>query len=154
MPEPSSLDTIRAAVATIAPGSEGAPDGLALGADRHVVGLIEHALPGFVDLIAALLDAYAREDGGDAFAALSHDGRGEVMKRMSSDEAGDVRDAVDAVILFTYGAIYSEWTGFDRARRTLAPPASWAAAGFPGPAYGHPEYRDDLPPPPSGMDRA
>jgi hypothetical protein len=147
MPEAASLQTIRAAVLTIAPGHDAVPDALTLGADRHVVSLIEQALPGFVDLVAALLDAYAREASGSPFAELDDAGRSDVLKRMSSDSSADVRDAADAILLFTYGAVYSEWSSFDRVRRTLKGPASWAATGFPGPAYGHAEYRDDLPPP-------
>ena len=95
---------IRAAVETIAPAREGRPGGVELGADRHVVDLIDLALPGFVDMIGMLLDAYATDvRAGASFVELSPDERGEVLRLMASGEIQDVRDAVDALFVFTYG---------------------------------------------------
>lgn len=118
------------------------PGGVELGVERHVVELVERALPGFVDLVAALLNAYAAELGG-AFASLDAAGRSEALRRMSADEAQDIRDAADALVLFTFGGIYSEWTGLDRAARRLRAPESWGAVGYHGPVHGHPDYRED-----------
>jgi hypothetical protein len=50
---------------------------------------------------------------------------------------------VDALLVFTYGGMHSEWTGYDRARGALRAPAVWADMGYGGPARGHPVYRED-----------
>lgn len=142
MPDDASLETIRAAVDTIVPATEHLPGALAMGVDRHVVDLIEQSFPGFVDLIAALLNAYSMEVKADAsFAQLSPDERTAVLRAMSSDDSQDIRDAVDALIVFTNGGSYSEWSGYERATGTLSAPPTWAHAGFHGPVHGHPDYR-------------
>lgn len=142
MPEQDSLDAIRAAVDTIVPAADGTPGALAMGVDRHVVELIEKSFPGFVDLIAALLNAYAA-DAGALFADLSAEDRSKVLRAMSSDESQDIRDAVDALIVFSNGGSYSEWSGLDRATGELKAPPTWSHTGFPGPSIGHPDYRAD-----------
>ena len=142
MPDEASLDAIRAAVDTIVPAAEGMPGALAMGVDRHVVELIEKSFPGFVDLIAALLNAYAA-DAGAPFAELSPDDRSKVLRAMSTDESQDIRDAVDALIVFSNGGSYSEWSGYDRATGELKAPPTWSHVGFPGPSVGHPDYRVD-----------
>lgn len=145
MPEQSSIGTIRAAVEVLLPPTGDFPGAVALEVDRHVVELIELALPGFTDLIATLFDAYAAEASpGASFAGLDHAGRGRVMRTMSEDPSPDVRDAVDAVIVFAFGGTYSEWTGFDRETRTLEPPAVWADVGYHGPVVAHPDFRDGM----------
>jgi hypothetical protein len=145
MPDQASLDAIRAAVDTIVPPAEGMPGALAMGVDRHVVDLIEQSFPGFVDLIAALLNAYAMEvKDGSPFADLSAEERSTVLRTMSSDESQDIRDAVDALIVFTSGGTYSEWSGYDRASAKLDPPPTWSHTGFHGPSIGHADYREGV----------
>ncbi len=143
MPDQASLDAIRAAVDTIVPPSDGMPGALAMGVDRHVVDLIEQSFPGFVDLIAALLNAYAM-DAGAPFADLSSDERSAVLRAMSTDESQDIRDAVDALIVFTSGGTYSEWSGYDRETGRLQPPPTWSHTGFHGPSLGHADYRESV----------
>jgi hypothetical protein len=140
MPDPHSIATIRAAVETILPRAGDRAGAADLDVDRHVVELVEMALPGFVDLIAALLNAYA---GGAPFSELAPDERTAVLRAMCTDESQDVRDAVDALLVFTYGGMHSEWTGYDRASGALRPPAVWAEMGYGGPVRGHPAYRED-----------
>lgn len=143
-PDTASLDAIRAAVDTIVPATETLPGALAMGVDRHVVDLIEQSFPGFVDLIAALLNAYATDvSPGTPFAELAHAERSAVLRAMSIDDSQDVRDAVDAIIVFTSGGSYSEWTGYDRATGSLKAPPTWSHTGFHGPTHGHPDYRED-----------
>ena len=145
MPDQASLDAIRAAVDTIVPPAEGMPGALAMGADRHVVDLIELTFPGFTDLIAALLNAYAMEvKEATPFAALSSDDRSTVLRNMSTDDSQDIRDAVDALILFSNGGSYSEWSGYDRATGKLDAPPTWSHAGFHGPSIGHADYRENV----------
>ncbi|MGH2784285.1 MAG: gluconate 2-dehydrogenase subunit 3 family protein [Actinomycetota bacterium] len=144
MPDQASLDAIRAAVDTIVPPAAGLPGALAMGVDRHVVDLIEQSFPGFVDLIAALLNAYAMEVGdGAPFAELANEDRSTVLRKMSTDESQDIRDAVDALIVFTSGGSYSEWSGYDRATGELKPPPTWTHTGFHGPSMGHADYREN-----------
>jgi len=143
MPDQASLDAIRAAVDTIVPPAQGMPGALAMGVDRHVIDLIEQSFPGFVDLIAALLNAYAMEAGAP-FADLSSDERSAVLRAMSTDESQDIRDAVDALIVFTSGGTYSEWSGYDRATGKLQPPPTWSHTGFHGPSLGHADYRENV----------
>jgi len=65
MPEETSLVAVRAAVEAIVPPFGGLPGAADLDVQRHVVEAIEQFLPGFVDLLATLLDAYADDAVGD-----------------------------------------------------------------------------------------
>lgn len=142
MPEQASIDAIRAAVDAVLPGDGTLPAASALGLERHVCDLVEQALPGYIDLIAALLNAYAAEASGSEFVSLDEDGRRAVLRSMSKDESQDIRDAVDAIVVFTLGGMYSEWTGFDKEKRVLRAPASWGAVGFHGVSLGYPDFRE------------
>ncbi len=132
---------IRAAVDTIAPAVDGRPGALDVGADRHVVALIDQAVPGFVDLIGFLLDAYATDvRDGAAFVDLSQEERGRVLRLLAAEEGQDARDICDALFVFTIGAMFSEWSGYDRSTGRLDPPATWAAVGYHGPVDGVADY--------------
>jgi hypothetical protein len=138
MPDASSLATLRAAVDAVAPPVDGQPGAVELGVERHVVEQIELYLPGFTDMLAALLDAYAPDvRPGTAFVDLTPAERGEVFRLMASEESQDVREAIDAVFVFTLGGVYSESTAAPGER-----PAAWDRVGFAGPSYGHPDYRE------------
>jgi len=145
MPSGAAVEAIRAAVEVIIPPVDGRPGAVELEAHRHVVDMIELAAPGFVDLVGMLLDAYAptvRE--GVAFAELTPDERSQVVRTMAGETSQDVLDMVDALMVFTLGAVYSEWSRFDPGARTLAErPASWDPMGYRGPSDGHPDYRGD-----------
>jgi hypothetical protein len=144
VPDPASLRAIRAACETIVPSTELMPGAADLGVDRHVVALLELSLPGLVDMVAALLDATAAEVRPAAsFADLSLEERSRALRAMSTDESQDVRDVVDALLLFTLGGTFSEWTGYDRATGRLEPPVAWRVLGFAGPVAGHPAYREE-----------
>lgn len=109
-----------------------------------MVEAMETALPGSADLAARLLDAFAAEAGA-RFAGLDPGGRSRVLRAMCADEAAEVRDIADRVLLFSLGGTYSEWTGFDRSARELhTPPAVWGEMGYHGPVVAHPDYRDGL----------
>ncbi len=145
VPEDTALVTIRAAVDAVVPAVDGRPGAVDLGVDRHVVDLIELVFPGFVDLIGILLDAYAGDvRPGAAFAELTLHERGEVLRLLAKEENQDARDVVDALMVFTYGGVYSEWSGHDRATGEVRPPDSWAHTGYHGPVDGHPDYRRDI----------
>ncbi len=138
MPEESSLVTLRAAIEAIAPPVDGRPGGLESGAEAHVVEQVELYLPGFTDMLAALLEAYAGDvRPGASFTELTPEERGEVFRIMGSEDSQDLREAVDAVFVFTLGAVYSE-SSAPRGER----PAAWDRVGFAGPSDGHPDYRD------------
>ncbi len=144
MPDPASIEALRAAVETVVPPTDAMPGGLDVRADEHIATLLEQNLPGSVDMLAALLNAYAMDvRAGASFAELVPEERGAVFRAMSTDESQDIRDVVDAIIVFSYGGTYSEWSGYDRATGSLKAPPSWAAAGFHGPVHGHPDYRVD-----------
>jgi hypothetical protein len=145
MPDPASLETLRAACDTVAPTTAPMPGAIELRSHEHVADMLEQGLPGITDMIAALLNAYASEISmGTPFTELSHEDRGKVFRAMSNDESQDIRDAVDALIVFACGGTFSEWSGYDRATGNVTPPATWAAVGFPGPSHGHPNYRKDV----------
>lgn len=145
MPDPASIETLRAACDTVAPATDGMPGALDLRSDEHAIDMLELGLPGITDMVAALLNAYASEVVlGTPFIELSHDDRSKVLRAMSNDESQDIRDAVDAIIVFTCGGMFSEWSGYDRAGGTLTAPPTWNAVGFPGPSHGHPNYREDI----------
>ena len=143
--ERPAIRAIRGAVEAIAPASGERPGGLDVGADRHVVEQLDLALPGFVDMIGMLLDAYASDvRRGATMADLSFDERGEVLRALAREDQQDPRDVVDALFVFTLGAMYSEWSGYDRTTRRLTPPEAWARVGYHGPADGVPGYRDGI----------
>jgi hypothetical protein len=143
MADPASAETIRAAVEAVLPPVGDRPGGADLGVHEHVIEQVEMALPGFVGLMAALLDATAMELSQAPFAGLGVAERLEVIRALSSDEAQDVREAADVLLIFAYGGMYSEWTGYDRAAGELRPPAVWDDLGFHGPSLGHPGYREE-----------
>jgi hypothetical protein len=133
---------IRAAVDAIAPSTEGRAGALEMGADRHVIELIDLYLPGFVDMIGMLLDAFAADVRPAAgMTDLSLEERGQVLRLLAREEGQDAKDIVDALFVFTYGAMYSEWSGYDRATGALEAPETWARAGYHGPVDGVAAYR-------------
>jgi gluconate 2-dehydrogenase subunit 3-like protein len=143
MTDPETLETLRAAVDAVAPKTDEMPGAVELGSHQHVADMLEIGLPGITVMIAALLDAYAADvQPGTPFKDLSMDDRGKVIRAMSTDESQDIRDAIDAIIVFGCGGMFSEWSGYDRAARALKPPVTWAAVGFHGPVHGHPNYRE------------
>lgn len=144
MPDQSSIETLRAAVDTVVPTTDEMPGGLDVRADEHIATLLEQNLPGSLDMLHALLNAYAMDvREGASFTELSRDERSKVFRAMSTDDSQDIRDVVDALLVFSYGGTYSEWSGYDRATGDLKAPPAWAAAGFHGPVHGHPDYRID-----------
>jgi hypothetical protein len=146
VPDDDSIEALRAAVEAIVPALDGRPGGAELGVEQHVAQAIEQAFPGFVDLIAILLDAFARDvRPGATFVQLTLEERGEVFRLMTNGETQDLRDAMDAVLVFTYGGMYSEWTGYRRATRELRPPAVWQRLGYHGPIQGVADYRQAAP---------
>ncbi len=139
MPDESALVTLRAATEAIAPPVDGRPDASPQGVERHVVHQVELYLPGFTDMLAALLDAFAMDvRAGAGFAELSLEERGEVFRLMADEESQDIREAVDALFVFTLGGVYSE----SAAPAGQRPPA-WDRLGFAGPSFGHPGYRTE-----------
>jgi hypothetical protein len=146
MPDDASVEAIRAAIDVMLPATDGSPGALDLGADRHVMELADGALPGAVDLIAALLNMYAEAvRPGVGFAALERDEREQVLKTMLADPVQDIRVAVDTIQVFALGGTYSEWSGYDAQTKELTPPPTWAEVGYRGPVRGWPEYRQDAP---------
>ena len=145
MPDEAALATIKAAVEVIVPPSDGRAGAADLGVERHVVEAIEQFLPGFVDLLATLLDAFAADvRPGVAFRELNAGERTEVLRAMSREESPDMQDIVDGLMVFTYGGFYSEWTGYDKGSKTLRPPDAWSRMGYRGPSLGVPEYREGI----------
>jgi len=143
--DPSTTETFRAAVEALFPSGE-RPGGVELRAHQHVIELVELGLPpGFPELIAALLDGYAAVVRPDTrFADLDPPERVTVLRTMSADPNPDTKDAADIFWIFSLGAMYSEWTGYDPGTRELGVPAMWEDVGYPGPAIGHPVYREDV----------
>jgi gluconate 2-dehydrogenase subunit 3-like protein len=143
MPEPASIEAIRAAVEAIVPGVGDRPGGAELQVHLHVAEALDRYLPGFVDLAATLLNAYAVDvRPGASFSELTPGERTRVLRAMSLEEGPDMRDIVDGLLVFTYGGMYSEWSGYDRESRDLRAPAVWGQMGFHGPSDGHPDYRE------------
>jgi hypothetical protein len=141
-PDDDALRTIRAAVEAIVPSVDGRPGAADLGVERHVVRSVEGFLPGFVDLLTTLLDAYAPDvRPGARFAELDQDERRRVLRIMSEEDAPDLQDCIDGLLIFAYGGMYSEWTGYDRATGRLAWPEAWSDIGHLGPSDGHRSYR-------------
>jgi hypothetical protein len=144
MPEPASIEAVRAAVEAIVPSLPHRAGGTELDVHLHVAAALDRFLPGFVDLAATLLDAYATDVRTDAsFTELTPEERTHVLRAMSLEEGADIQDIVDGLLVFAYGGMYSEWTGYDRATGTLHPPRAWVALGFHGPSDGHPDYRPE-----------
>ena len=139
------METIRAAVEVIVPPTEDSPGGADLGVQDHVTEVLDRLSPGFVDLAATLLDAYAVDvRPGVAFRDLTLEEKGRVLKDISRESSQDLIDVVSGLLVFAYGGMYSEWTGYDRASKTLEPPSVWERMGYQGPVSGHPKYREDV----------
>ncbi len=138
--DPETVETIRAAVEAVSPRTGDAPGGVEIGVHEHVVQQVDGYVPGFSDMTATLLDAYAAGvKPGARFAELTLEERAVVFREMSMEEAQDIRDALDALFVFALGGVYSEWS----ARRSgYSRPESWDRVGFHGPSDGHPQYRD------------
>jgi hypothetical protein len=75
---------------------------------------------------------------GAAFAELSALERGEVFRLMADEEAQDIREAVDALFVFTLGGVYSEAAAAPSQRSP-----AWDRLGYGGPSFGHPGYREE-----------
>ena len=145
MPDPDSVAAIRAAVDAIVPPTDGRSGGAELGVERHVVEHLEGAMQGSVDFLAALLNAYASSVRPDAtFAGLTREERGAVIREMAADPSPDIHEAIDSIMTFTLGGMYSEWTGYDPDTGELSRPKVWDDVGYHGPSRGVPEYRSDL----------
>jgi hypothetical protein len=143
MPD-DAAGTIRAAVDAIAPPTDGRPGAVELGVHRHVVESIDAFVPGFVELLAMLLVSYATDvRPGAAFASLTIHERQQVLRLMSNEENPDMQDVIEGALVFTYGGMYSEWTGVDRDTSSVTPPRTWSDTGYHGPVRGHPIYREE-----------
>jgi len=131
-------------VEVLTPTTADGPGGAELDVHRHVADSIDAALPGFLDMLVMLLDAYAGDvRAGASFATLEPDERDRAMKAMAVEESQDMRELVGALFLFTFGGLYSEWTGYDRATGQLTPPWTWEALRYRGPVRGNPGYRPE-----------
>jgi hypothetical protein len=147
MPDQAALDAIKAVVETIAPRTEGGPGAGEMGVHRHVAESIDAALPGFVPMLIMLLDAYAADvRTGAAFADLAVEERSAVLRTMAGEQTQEMKEVVGALFLFTFGGMFSEWSGYDRATRSLTPPWTWKALRFRGPMAGNPAAGRDAPP--------
>ena len=136
MPDEPALATLRAAIDAVAPPVDGQPGAVDLGVEHHVAKQLEMYLPGFTEMLAALLDAYAMDvRAGAAFAELTPEERGEVFRLMASEDSQDIREAIDAVFVFTLGGVYSESRAAPGERG-----AAWDRVGYAGPSFGHPDY--------------
>jgi hypothetical protein len=145
MPEPESIEAIRAVVDALLPPTDGRPGGVELGIEQHVVEQLEGAMQGSVDFLAALLNAYASSiRQGATVAELTREERNAVVREMAADPSPDIHEAIDSIITFTLGGMYSEWTGYDPATGGLKSPPVWKDLGFPGPKRGVPEYRKGI----------
>lgn len=143
VPEPASIEAVRAAVEAIVPATGKHPGAAELRVHLHVVEALDRFVPGFVDLAGTLLDAYAVDvRPGASFIDLTPEERTQVLRVMSLEDNADMRDVIDGLLMFTYGGMYSEWSGYDRETGTLQPPRAWQALGFQGPSDGHPDYRE------------
>lgn len=133
------MNTLRAVVEIAFPAGDGIPSGLSVKAEDHIRDAIELLLPGASDLLAALLDGGAMERGVASFVELGAEDRAEVFRSMLAEPVADIREAAEAVLLFGFGAIYSEWGNYTNG--TLTRPGVWDTIGYAGPVEGHAEYR-------------
>ena len=126
-------------VDVIAPSYEGLPAASTIGVHRHLVSCLEAAQPGLSQMVVLLLNMYARIERRDAtFVSLSPQERDHVLRNLAEEDDEQIRDAVDAVLVFTYSGYFSEWSGFDPATGAVIRPAVWNRMGYRGPSLGHP----------------
>jgi hypothetical protein len=138
MAEPETAATIREVVDTIFPTAEGRTGALEVGAGEHAVQQLDLFLEGFPDMAAALLNAYAMGvRPGATFAELTTEERVQVFREMAAEEAQDIREALDAIVLFAAGGTYSEHAAPAPGER----PPTWDELRYPGPSDGYPDYR-------------
>ena len=146
MPDPSSIEVIRAVVETLVPETDGRPGAVELGVERHVTEEVEGFMEGLVDFLATLVNAYASGvRPGATFTELSPEERGRVIREMSAEESQEIREAITTIYVFALGGTFSEWAELDPEHQELRRrPAAWDDVGYAGPSLGYPEYRSGV----------
>lgn len=125
-----TLDALAEAVLPDAALEAGAPGALSEVLSR----LGEEAASGVV----GVLDGYA--DGvrsGTAFADLSVDERGAVLRTIASADDPNLQQVVRLSVSLVVAAVYGERSGLDASGRLVRRPASWDRIGYPGPSTGY-----------------
>jgi hypothetical protein len=131
--------TLRALAETVVPGP---PHDETLGAaeiesERFIAHYLETVIPGLTDGVVTMLDGMATElRGGSAFADLSIDDRGAVLRKLCTHEVADLRDLGDLLVVLSMAAVYGEWSGLDAEGELTRIPLGWELTGWPGPSEG------------------
>ena len=135
---PDQEAALRALVDVVLPRHAGLEAASERGVHEHVAACLEAMQPGSVRMLILLLDIHARNvDSAARFADLGPEGRARVFSDLAVDDADEIRDAVDGVLLFTLGGYFSDWSGYDRASRRLDAPPVWRRVGYRGPSEHH-----------------
>jgi hypothetical protein len=130
--------TLRALVDTVLPQTGGLPPASAVGADRRVRDCLDLLQPGATRLLFLLVDMYTRgEVGFGAFPELPQDKRDRVLHALADEDDDDLRDAVDAVLVFALNGYLTEWNRYDPQTAELHRPHVWDRMGYHGPSLGH-----------------
>ncbi len=133
--------TLRALAEAVVPGpphddSFGAAE---IEAERFIAHYLDSLIPGLTDGVCTILDGMAAELRQDtAFASLSLDERGAVLKRLTEHEVQDLRELGDLLMALSLAAVYGEWSGLDENGALTREPLGWELTGWPGPAEGYP----------------
>lgn len=133
--------TLRALAETVVPGpphdeSFGAAE---IQAERFIAHYLDSLIPGLADGVVTILDGLAAERHPDtAFASLSMEERGAVLRRLTSHEVQDLRELGDLLLALSLAAVYGEWSGLDEHGALTREPLGWELTGWPGPAEGYP----------------
>lgn len=88
--------------------------------------------------VGLVLDGYA--DGfrsGAAFADLSVDERGAVLRAIAASDDPNLQQLVRLSVSLVAAAVYGERSGLDADGRLTGRPASWDRIGYPGPSTGY-----------------
>jgi hypothetical protein len=129
---------LRALVDIVVPRHDGLESASERGVHEHVASCLEALQPGSVKMLLLLLNIHARNvDPATRFADLDPEARATVFADLAEDDAEEIRDAVDGVLVFTLGGYFSDWSGYDRASRRLDPPPVWRRLGYEGPSQEH-----------------
>lgn len=125
-----TLDALAEAVLPGGAAEAGAPDAL-----REVLARMGDEVASGVGLV---LDGYA--DGvrsGAAFADLSVDERGTVLRAIASEDDPNLQQLVRLSVSLVVAAVYGERSGLDASGGLAERPASWDRIGYPGPSTGY-----------------